>query len=86
MDLLSGLLSGASGGTLSPSFGGAQTSFRELLNRINGKGLAVEYAFSRRQSLHGAQMISVSLKLSNTTNAPLTNVHIPATVTMHMMS
>ena len=48
----------------------------ELLNKINGQGLKVEYRFTRSQHLVSSVMVSIELSFTNETKEPIENVHI----------
>ena len=59
---------------VSPSFTPGK-SF-ELLHRMTGKGLGVTYKFTRSPCIYSTSMVSVEVVLTNTTDAPISNIHI----------
>ncbi|XP_051979010.1 AP-3 complex subunit beta-2-like isoform X2 [Xyrauchen texanus] len=48
----------------------------ELLHRITGEGLAVEYCFSRQPFSPDPNMVAVQIKFTNNTNSETKNLHI----------
>ena len=52
------------------------TVCHELLNRITGHGLAVDYRFTRTVSIFSKQMVSVELLFVNNSDAPLNSIRI----------
>ncbi|XP_048359371.1 AP-3 complex subunit beta-1 isoform X2 [Sphaerodactylus townsendi] len=63
----------------------------ELLHRINGKGLAAHYHFSRQPCIYGDRMVSVQVTLSNTTEQKIENIHVgekklPSALRMHVFN
>ncbi|XP_025924110.1 AP-3 complex subunit beta-2 isoform X2 [Apteryx rowi] len=59
---------------LSPVFGSVRTY--ELLHRMTGEGLSVEYCFSRRPFPHDPHMVAVQIQISNNTDAEVKSLHI----------
>ena len=57
-----------------PSFSAARS--HELLHRMTGQGLGATYKFTRSPCIYSSTMISVELTLNNTTEAPVTNIHV----------
>lgn len=52
----------------------------QLVNKISGKGLTVDYRFTRSQHLVSPVMVSVELSFDNGGNDPITNIHIGSKV------
>lgn len=48
----------------------------ELLHRIKGEGLAVEYCFNRQPFTVDPNMIAVQIQFSNNTTSEVKNLHI----------
>eukprot|EP01135_Chromosphaera_perkinsii_P002899 Nk52_evm10s230 gene=Nk52_evmTU10s230 len=48
----------------------------ELLNRMNAKGLSIDYSYRREQGLFPGKMIAVSLVFKNTTSSPIAHIKI----------
>ncbi|XP_067666923.1 AP-3 complex subunit beta-2-like isoform X2 [Haliotis asinina] len=46
----------------------------ELLNRIKGNGLSVEYKYTRSISIFSPKMVSIELTLTNSGDTPITNI------------
>ncbi|XP_067161679.1 AP-3 complex subunit beta-2 isoform X3 [Apteryx mantelli] len=59
---------------LSPVFGSVRTY--ELLHRMTGEGLSVEYCFSRRPFPHDPHMVAVQIQISNNTDAEVKSLRI----------
>ncbi|NXG07607.1 AP3B2 protein, partial [Sakesphorus luctuosus] len=59
---------------LSPAFGVVKTY--ELLHRMAGEGLAVEYCFSRRPFPGDPHMVAVQIQISNNTDAEVKNLRV----------
>ncbi|XP_025972197.2 AP-3 complex subunit beta-2 isoform X2 [Dromaius novaehollandiae] len=59
---------------LSPAFGSVRTY--ELLHRMTGEGLSVEYCFSRRPFPHDPHMVAVQIQISNNTDAEVKSLRI----------
>ncbi|NXA24566.1 AP3B2 protein, partial [Ibidorhyncha struthersii] len=59
---------------LSPAFGAVRTY--ELLHRMAGEGLSVEYCFSRRPFPGDPHMVAVQIQISNNTNAEVKSLRI----------
>ncbi|NXH41785.1 AP3B2 protein, partial [Dicaeum eximium] len=59
---------------LSPAFSAVKTY--ELLHRMAGEGLAVEYCFSRRPFPSDPQMVAVQIQISNNTDAEVKNLRV----------
>uniref|UniRef100_A0AAY4DNH7 AP-3 complex subunit beta n=1 Tax=Denticeps clupeoides TaxID=299321 RepID=A0AAY4DNH7_9TELE len=59
--------------TIAPS-GSVKTY--ELLHRITGEGLGVEYCFSRQPFSPDAHMVAVQIMFTNNTNAETKNLHV----------
>ncbi|NXP29826.1 AP3B2 protein, partial [Scytalopus superciliaris] len=59
---------------LSPAFGAVKTY--ELLHRMAGEGLAVEYCFSRRPFPGDPHMVAVQIQISNNTDAEVKNLRV----------
>lgn len=59
---------------LSPAFGAVRTY--ELLHRMAGEGLSVEYCFSRRPFPGDPHMVAVHIQISNNTDAEVKNLRI----------
>lgn len=61
---------------------------RELLSKINGHGLQINYRFTRAPHLYSAKMVSIELTFHNESNNDLENIHLsdksslPANVAM----
>lgn len=49
---------------------------RELLNKINGQGLQVNYRFTRAPHLYSAKMVSIELTFHNDSNNDLENINL----------
>ncbi|XP_066557809.1 AP-3 complex subunit beta-2 isoform X1 [Amia ocellicauda] len=60
--------------TISPTFSTMKTY--ELLHRITGEGLSVEYCFSRQPFSPDPHMIAVQIQFTNNTDSEAKNVHI----------
>lgn len=48
----------------------------ELLHRMTGKGLSATYKFTRSPCIYSTTMVSVEVVLTNTTDTPISNIHI----------
>ena len=48
----------------------------ELLNRIVGEGLNVEYKFTRAPCIYSSTMVAVELILKNTSSKPVNKINI----------
>ncbi|XP_029431280.1 LOW QUALITY PROTEIN: AP-3 complex subunit beta-1 [Rhinatrema bivittatum] len=48
----------------------------ELLHRMSGNGLAAQYHFPRQPCIFGAQMVSVQITFTNTTDQKVENIHL----------
>lgn len=59
--------------TIAPS---GSIKMYELLHRITGEGLAVEYCFSRQPFSPDPNMVAVQIQFTNNTNAETKNLHI----------
>ncbi|NXC08917.1 AP3B2 protein, partial [Orthonyx spaldingii] len=59
---------------LSPAFSAVKTY--ELLHRMAGEGLAVEYCFSRRPFPGDPHMVAVQIQISNNTNTEVKNLRV----------
>ncbi|XP_077173501.1 AP-3 complex subunit beta-2 isoform X2 [Paroedura picta] len=59
---------------ISPVFGAVKTY--ELLHRMTGEGLSVEYHFSRQPFAADSRMVAVQIQISNNTATEVKNVHI----------
>ncbi|KFP20037.1 AP-3 complex subunit beta-2, partial [Egretta garzetta] len=59
---------------LSPAFGAVRTY--ELLHRMAGEGLAVEYCFSRRPFPGDPHMVAVQIQISNNTDTELKSLRV----------
>ncbi|NWW69888.1 AP3B2 protein, partial [Climacteris rufus] len=59
---------------LSPAFGAVKTY--ELLHRMAGEGLAVEYCFSRRPFPGDPHMVAVQIQISNNTDTEVKNLRV----------
>ncbi|KAM9275634.1 AP-3 complex subunit beta-2 isoform 2-T2 [Morus bassanus] len=59
---------------LSPAFGAVRTY--ELLHRMAGEGLSVEYCFSRRPFPGDAHMVAVQIQISNNTDAEVKSLRV----------
>ncbi|NXX32203.1 AP3B2 protein, partial [Nicator chloris] len=59
---------------LSPAFSAVKTY--ELLHRMAGEGLAVEYCFSRRPFPGDPHMVSVQIQISNNTDTEVKNLRV----------
>lgn len=59
---------------LSPSFSAVKTY--ELLHRMAGEGLAVEYCFSRRPFPGDPHMVAVQIQISNNTDTEVKNLRV----------
>uniref|UniRef100_A0A8C2K4K1 AP-3 complex subunit beta n=1 Tax=Cyprinus carpio TaxID=7962 RepID=A0A8C2K4K1_CYPCA len=64
---------GVRGGTIAPS---GSIKMYELLHRITGEGLAVEYCFSRQPFSPDPNMVAVQIQFTNNTNSETKNLHI----------
>ncbi|XP_053151858.1 LOW QUALITY PROTEIN: AP-3 complex subunit beta-1 [Hemicordylus capensis] len=63
----------------------------ELLHRMSGKGLAAQYHFSRQSCIYNAQMVSVQVTFTNTTDLKIENIHLserklPTGIRTHMFN
>ncbi|KAG8516388.1 AP-3 complex subunit beta-2, partial [Galemys pyrenaicus] len=58
---------------LSPASGAGR---QELLHRVAGEGLAVDYTFSRQPFSGDPRMVSVHLHLSNSSDNPIKGLHV----------
>ncbi|KGL73880.1 AP-3 complex subunit beta-2, partial [Tinamus guttatus] len=61
---------------LSPALGALRSY--ELLHRMTGEGLSVEYCFSRRPFPHDAHMVAVQMQICNNTDAEVKSLRISA--------
>ncbi|XP_053128736.1 AP-3 complex subunit beta-2 isoform X2 [Hemicordylus capensis] len=59
---------------ISPVFGAVKT--HELLHRMTGEGLSVEYYFSRQPFTPDARMVAVQIQISNNTAAEVKNIRV----------
>ncbi|XP_077066281.1 AP-3 complex subunit beta-2 isoform X9 [Siphateles boraxobius] len=59
--------------TIAPS---GSLKMYELLHRIKGEGLAVEYCFSRQPFSSDPNMVAVQIQFTNNTNSETKNLHI----------
>lgn len=59
---------------LSPAFGAVRTY--ELLHRMAGEGLSVEYCFSRRPFPGDPHMVAVHIQISNNTDAEVKSLRV----------
>ncbi|NXI05013.1 AP3B2 protein, partial [Pachycephala philippinensis] len=59
---------------LSPAFSAVKTY--ELLHRMAGEGLAVEYCFSRRPFPGDSHMVAVQIQISNNTDTEVKNLRV----------
>ncbi|KAL8163454.1 UNVERIFIED_CONTAM: AP-3 complex subunit beta-2 [Gekko kuhli] len=59
---------------ISPVFGAVKTY--ELLHRMTGEGLSVEYHFSRQPFTADSRMVAVQIQISNNTATEVKNIHI----------
>ncbi|XP_069812559.1 AP-3 complex subunit beta-2 isoform X3 [Dendropsophus ebraccatus] len=59
---------------ISPIFSSSRTF--ELLHRMTGEGLSVEYIFSRQPFTTDHRMVSVQIKISNNTESEVRNIRI----------
>uniref|UniRef100_A0A8C2SWZ9 AP-3 complex subunit beta n=1 Tax=Coturnix japonica TaxID=93934 RepID=A0A8C2SWZ9_COTJA len=59
---------------LSPAFGAVRTY--ELLHRMAGEGLSVEYCFSRRPFPGDPHMVAVQIQISNNTDAEVKSLRV----------
>nr|XP_034987856.1 AP-3 complex subunit beta-2 isoform X3 [Zootoca vivipara] len=59
---------------ISPGFGAVKT--HELLHRMTGEGLSVEYYFSRQPFTPDSRMVAVQIQISNNTAAEVKNIHV----------
>ncbi|CAI5792946.1 AP-3 complex subunit beta-2 isoform X2 [Podarcis lilfordi] len=59
---------------ISPVFGGVKTY--ELLHRMTGEGLSVEYYFSRQPFTPDSRMVAVQIQISNNTAAEVKNIRV----------
>lgn len=62
---------------LSPAFSAVKTY--ELLHRMAGEGLAVEYCFSRRPFPSDPHMVAVQIQISNNTDTEVKNLRVNET-------
>nr|XP_015198941.1 PREDICTED: AP-3 complex subunit beta-2 [Lepisosteus oculatus] len=60
--------------TISPTFSSVKT--HELLHRITGEGLSVEYCFSRQPFSPDAHMVAVQIQFTNNTDSEAKNIRI----------
>ncbi|KAM4810416.1 AP-3 complex subunit beta-1 [Rhinophrynus dorsalis] len=72
-----------------PSF--VPTKTFELIHRMSGKGLAAHYHFPRQPCIFGAQMVSIQITFTNTTDKKIENIHVeekkmPAGMKLHMFN
>lgn len=58
---------------VSPIFSSGRTF--ELLHRMTGEGLSMEYIFSRQPFTPDHRMVSVQIKISNNTDSEVRNIH-----------
>lgn len=49
---------------------------QELLHRVAGEGLAVDYAFSRQPFSGDPHMVSVHVHFSNSSDTPIKSLHV----------
>lgn len=54
----------------------------ELLDRINGKGLAAEYRFTRTPNLYSTKMANLNITFRNNSNEDVTDIKLVAKVSM----
>ncbi|PIN97200.1 hypothetical protein AB205_0098060 [Aquarana catesbeiana] len=59
---------------ISPMFSSVRTF--ELLHRMTGEGLSVEYIFSRQPFTPDHRMVSVQMQISNNSESDVRNIHI----------
>lgn len=59
---------------LSPAFSAVKTY--ELLHRMTGEGLSVEYYFSRQPFTPDSRMVAVQIQILNNTAAEVKNIHV----------
>ncbi|XP_054858519.1 AP-3 complex subunit beta-2 [Eublepharis macularius] len=59
---------------ISPVFGAVKTY--ELLHRMTGEGLSVEYHFSRQPFTTDSRMVAVQIQISNNTAAEVKNIRV----------
>lgn len=59
---------------MSPAFGAVRTY--ELLHRMAGEGLSVEYCFSRRPFPGDPHMVAVQIHISNNTDAEVKSLRV----------
>ncbi|XP_061451097.1 AP-3 complex subunit beta-2 isoform X6 [Rhineura floridana] len=59
---------------ISPVFGAVKTY--ELLHRMTGEGLSVEYYFSRQPFTPDSGMVAVQIQISNNTAAEVKSIHV----------
>uniref|UniRef100_A0A670JPW7 AP-3 complex subunit beta n=1 Tax=Podarcis muralis TaxID=64176 RepID=A0A670JPW7_PODMU len=59
---------------ISPVFGAVKT--HELLHRMTGEGLSVEYYFSRQPFAPDSRMVAVQIQISNNTAAEVKNIRV----------
>lgn len=59
---------------LSPAFGAVRTY--ELLHRMAGEGLSVEYCFSRRPFPGDPHMVAIQIQISNNTDAEVKSLRV----------
>uniref|UniRef100_A0A182J1A5 AP-3 complex subunit beta n=1 Tax=Anopheles atroparvus TaxID=41427 RepID=A0A182J1A5_ANOAO len=87
LDATPGVAGGASIELVGPSF--IPTKKSELLNKVNGFGLSIEYRFVRAPHLFSSRMVSVELTFTNHGNVELLDiavgkkVNLPAGVAVH---
>ncbi|XP_069046868.1 AP-3 complex subunit beta-2 isoform X3 [Lepisosteus oculatus] len=60
--------------TISPTFSSVKT--HELLHRITGEGLSVEYCFSRQPFSPDAHMVAVQIQFTNNTDSEAKNIRV----------
>lgn len=48
----------------------------ELLNKVSGRGLKMEYRFSRSQHLMSSAMINIEITFSNESNDTIENIRV----------
>ena len=51
----------------------------ELLNRIKGSGLQINYRFTRRPHIYSSKLVGVELTAQNTMDTPITDVTVGET-------
>ncbi|XP_069819126.1 AP-3 complex subunit beta-1 isoform X1 [Dendropsophus ebraccatus] len=70
-----------------PSF--VPTKTHELLHRMSGKGLSANYHFPRQPCIFGAQMVSVQVTFTNSSDKKVEDIHIEerkSDLKMHLFS